>query len=68
MSTDLKIMSFNLRVWTMGDGVNAFPYRTKRIRQVILDENPDVIGFQECTPEMKQEIRRLFPEYTIVGC
>lgn len=67
-STSIRIMSFNLRTWTTQDRQNAFPYRTERIRQVILRESPDIIGFQEFTAEMKAMIRSLLPEYTIVGC
>jgi len=68
MSTSLRFMSFNLRTWTDGDGPLAFPHRADRIRSVILSHSPDVIGFQEMTPSMKDMLRRLLPEYTLVGC
>ena len=67
MSTTLKVMSFNLRTWC-NDGPYSFPYRTERIREMLLREDPDLIGFQEFTSQMKALLRSLLPEYTIVGC
>lgn len=50
----IKIMSFNLRVAytdTTPDGGEQAPNkRLPRIKKMLTDESPDIIGFQECTP------------------
>lgn len=64
----LKCMSFNLRVDNPGDGINAFSNRYHRVADVIMQENPDVIGFQEVTEGMRARIMGLLPDYTFQGC
>ncbi len=64
----LKIMSFNLRVDNLGDGINAFSNRFDRVVEVILAEKPDLIGFQEVTDGMRARLRDQIPGYTVVGC
>lgn len=64
----LKVMTFNLRVNSPGDGVNQFFFRTPRILKAIRDEAPDLIGFQEDDDEMRAFLRKNLPEYTILGC
>ena len=64
----LKIMTFNLRVSTPNDGINDFFQRAPRVLQVIHEEAPDLIGFQEDKNEMRAFLRENLPEYTILGC
>ena len=47
---ELKVMSFNLRTDTPKDGINAFSERYPRVLEVIRNEKPDLIGFQELAP------------------
>ena len=68
MSKKLKVFSFNLRVAVDSDGVNCFWGRTDRIKQVIEEYSPDIIGFQEAKDSMRKWLRDNLPEYTIVGC
>lgn len=65
----LKIMTFNLRTDTRGDGINYFPNRKERILETILAEQPDLIGFQE-SKEMAREFLKeaLSDAYTVLGC
>ena len=39
----LKVMTFNLRMDTEGDGINYFPNREHRVLDVIRTEQPDLI-------------------------
>ena len=68
MKNQLKIMSFNLRVDTPVDGINAFSKRYQRVIDTIRSETPDLIGFQEATPDMTNRLRQHLPEYTFQGC
>ena len=64
----LKFMTFNLRVDVTEDGINSFTNRFHRVLDVIRDENPDVIGFQEVTSAMREALRENLREYTLQGC
>ena len=65
----IKVMSFNLRTDTEKDGINYFPNRTERIRDVLTREKPDLIGFQEAR-EMARDFLNdcLGDDYVILGC
>lgn len=64
----LKIMSFNLRYDTEGDGINRFSIRLPRVLDTIRKENPDIIGFQEVTDPMREIMRKNLTDYITVGC
>ena len=66
--TKLKIMSFNLRVDNTGDGINSFTNRFHRVVEVLEQEKPDLVGFQEVTDSMRARLRDHLPGYTVQGC
>ena len=68
MSKKIKVCSFNLRVAASSDGTNCFWGRTERIKEVIADESPDIIGFQEVKDEMRYWLRDTLSDYILVGC
>ena len=68
MATTLKIMSFNLRVDNTGDGINSFTNRFHRVVEVLEQEKPDLVGFQEVTQGMRDRLRDQLPGYTVQGC
>ena len=68
MATTLKIMSFNLRVDNTGDGINSFTNRFHRVVEVLEQEKPDLVGFQEVTDSMRARLRDHLPGYTVQGC
>ena len=64
----LKVMSFNLRVESPGDGINRFSLRTERVLDAIRSEDPDLIGFQETTEVGRVFLREaLKDEYYLIG-
>ena len=67
MPTKLKIMSFNMRIDVAVDGANQFIHRKERIVETINSTKPDLIGFQEVTPSMREWLVKTFPEYYMVG-
>lgn len=68
MSTQLKFMSFNLRVDNTGDGINSFTNRFHRVVEILEQEKPDLVGFQEVTDGMRARLRDHLPGYTVQGC
>lgn len=68
MSTEIKVMSFNLRYENDYDGEYRFEYRKERILSVIAEENPDLIGFQEGTDPMRAWLGANLPDYLILSC
>lgn len=64
----MKFVTYNLRLDTPHDGINSFFHRAGEILRKIEREKPDVIGFQECLPHMKEFLARHLTDYTVVGC
>lgn len=64
---ELKICSFNLRMDTPKDGNNAFFNRTPLIAEKINAYQPDVIGFQEVRPPMRNWLEENLGGYTVIG-
>ena len=64
----LKIMSFNLRFNVASDGINSFDGRKNRVKETIIYENPEVIGFQEASDGMTEWLKSAIKsKYEIVG-
>lgn len=64
----IKVMTFNLRTDTPVDGINKFTERTDRVKEVIFNEDPDLIGFQEAKDSMREWLRNILTEYYVLGC
>ena len=68
MEHEIKVMSFNMRCNVATDGVNRFDCRRDKILEVLNRENPDVIGFQEITPDMLVWLENVLGNrYTVLG-
>jgi len=63
----LKLMTFNLRVETSSDGVNAWLYRRDAVAKLIRTAAPAVMGTQEGTYFMLWDLEDRLPEYKWVG-
>ncbi len=66
-SINLMVMSFNMRCSNAKDGINDFENRKQRIAEMMARYSPDVVGFQEITPVMREWIVESFPQYYSVG-
>ena len=62
------MMTYNLRVDNAGDGVNSFTNRTDRVLAMLKEQQPDIIGFQECTHLMRAYLEQHMQAYAFVGC
>ena len=60
----MKVVTYNIRcVWDTCDGINNFIHRAGMIYDKILEEKPDLIGFQEMrAPHVQFFERRTFAE------
>ena len=67
MSMSLKVMSFNLRVNTPVDLMHAWPYRRDSVFRFLQEMDLDLIGFQEVTPDMYEELKHVLTQYDYVG-
>ena len=65
MSYTIKAMSFNLWVGWDNGGDNSFLNRRERILKVIEKEDPDVIGFQEASDQMRLWLKNELKGYTV---
>ena len=65
---ELKYCTFNLRYENPFDGKNGFVFRQPLIKETLIKERFDVIGFQEVLPGMRGALERDLPMYAFVGC
>lgn len=64
----MKIVTFNIRCCYAGfDKNQSFIFRAGLIRDAVLREKPDVIAFQEVTPDILSLLKTIMPDYTIYG-
>jgi endonuclease/exonuclease/phosphatase family metal-dependent hydrolase len=66
-ASDLRVMSFNLRVPFLLDATNHWGFRKKSVIKTIRDAQPDVLGAQECVAEQADFLREQLPEYGFRG-
>lgn len=64
---NMKIATFNLRTDAPVDGGNRWQCRKGLVLDRLMAERPDVVGFQEATPEMAGFLRRHMQGYICVG-
>ena len=70
----IRLMSFNIRMDTLADGVNAWPNRADRVVSVLVgrggtpdDPALDIIGLQEVLDHQLEHIKAAVPGYGHVG-
>lgn len=66
-SQSLKIMTYNIRLNTTSDGVNAWPNRKEKVFELIKKHSPDAFGVQEAVPEQMQDLAAALQDYAYVG-
>lgn len=60
-------MTYNIRLDTQQDGVNAWPNRLTKVVSLIQKYNPDIFGVQEALPNQIKDLQNEFPEFAYVG-
>ena len=66
-SLELRVMSFNIRYGSAGDGENHWPNRREMVFDVIRKQKSDVVGLQEALRFQIDEIRKEVPIYGEIG-
>lgn len=67
MKNVIKVFSYNLRCDVDSDGINAFRRRYPYVKERLEHHKPDVIGFQEILPHMRDWLCENLDGYTIAG-
>jgi len=63
----LKVMSYNIRVGSAGDGTNSWNVRCGATIEMLKDKKPDVFGVQEALDFQIKFINDFAPQYKCVG-
>lgn len=65
--TELRAMSYNIRLDLSSDGGNAWPHRKAMVAEVIRHETPALLGMQEVLLNQKKDLEAALPGYAFVG-
>ena len=63
----LQVMTFNIRLNTPKDGVNAWPNRKEKVATQVLFHQPHLLGVQEALPEQMHDLQQALPRYQVIG-
>jgi endonuclease/exonuclease/phosphatase family metal-dependent hydrolase len=63
--TDLVVMTYNIRLNTASDGVDAWPNRASTVAETL--QQADVFGLQEVLPDQITDLEKLLPDYDWFG-
>ncbi|NCU05699.1 MAG: endonuclease/exonuclease/phosphatase family protein [Chitinophagaceae bacterium] len=63
----LQAMTFNIRLNTSSDSLNAWPYRKDKVASQILFHKIDLLGVQEALHDQMLDLQQRLPQYKYVG-
>lgn len=63
----LIVMTYNIRLDVMSDGINQWGNRKEGIISLIKEHKPDVFGIQEGLPHQVEYLSKHLKEYTMIG-
>ncbi len=63
----LIIMTFNIRRFTLIDGLDSWIFRKEKVNQLIKKYHPHLAGLQEVTPLQVKDLEKSLPEYNWFG-
>jgi endonuclease/exonuclease/phosphatase family metal-dependent hydrolase len=61
------IMTWNIRLDTRADSMNAWPFRKEKVFSLIGKYAPDILGTQEALNNQVEDLRKALPGYGFVG-
>lgn len=63
----LQVMTFNIRLNTASDSLNAWPHRKHNVAAQILFHKVDLLGVQEALHDQMMDLQQRLPQYKYVG-
>ncbi len=63
----LQVMTFNIRLNTAYDSLNAWPYRKDKVASQILFHKVDLLGVQEALHDQMLDLQQRLPQYKYVS-
>ncbi|MFB6457503.1 endonuclease/exonuclease/phosphatase family protein [Chitinophaga sp. Hz27] len=63
----LHVMTFNIRMNTPDDSLNAWPYRKDKVAATVQFYDVSTLGVQEALYEQMQDLHQLLPGYKSIG-
>lgn len=67
MFENIKVITFNIRLATIYDGINYFDNRFPKIIEFLKKEQPDIIGFQEADDHIRDTLKNNVTDYVLIG-
>jgi endonuclease/exonuclease/phosphatase family metal-dependent hydrolase len=67
LAQSTKVMTYNLRLDTQADGVNAWPNRKANVIKLIKNQKPDILGVQEALHNQMTDLKANLTQYNYVG-
>lgn len=67
LAQDLHVMTFNIRLNTPRDSLNAWPYRKDKVASQILFHETHLLGVQEALHDQMVDLQQSLPSYKYVG-
>lgn len=64
---DFRVMTFNIRYGTANDGDNRWDLRKNAVREFLLEQNADIIGFQEAMLSQVEFFASMLPTHKFVS-
>lgn len=65
--TPLNIMTFNIRMNTPADSLNAWPYRKDKVASEVLFHQAGLLGVQEALYVQMTDLQQRLPQYKYIG-
>jgi endonuclease/exonuclease/phosphatase family metal-dependent hydrolase len=65
--TPFNVITYNIRMNTPGDGVNAWPLRKDKVAALLKFHQADIFNVQEALPEQMDDLVSSFPDFDHVG-
>lgn len=65
--TPLRVMTFNIRLNTSSDSLNAWPYRKDKVASQILFHKIELLGVQEALHDQMMDLQQRLPQFKYTG-
>lgn len=67
LAQDLRVMTYNIRLNTASDSLNAWPYRKDNLASQVLFHEVQLLGVQEALHNQMVDLKERLPRYKFVG-